>query len=81
MCYSSKLVFLLHAKKYKTLVQKKQKNNKLKITALTWNDKFEFSNYSYSVTDIQDYICYIITNDETFSDDPLIHIYINRINN
>ena len=79
MCYSSKLVFLLHAKKYKTLVPKKP--DKLKITAPTWNDKFEFSDYSYSVTDIQDYICYIITNDETFSDDPLIYIYINRINN
>ena len=34
-------------------------NNKLKISAPTWNDKFEFSIVSYSVSDIQDYFKYI----------------------
>ena len=30
-------------------------NNKIKISALTWNDKFELPEGSYSVSDIQDY--------------------------
>ena len=30
-------------------------NNKFKISAATWNDKFEFSDGSYSVSNIQDY--------------------------
>ena len=31
-------------------------NNKFKISAPTWNDKFELPYGSYSVSDIQDYI-------------------------
>ena len=42
--------------KYKKTVQ----NNKLKITATTWNDDFELADGSYSVSDIQDCIEYII---------------------
>ena len=34
-------------------------NNKLKISATTWNDKFELPDGSYSVSDIQDYFKYI----------------------
>ena len=30
-------------------------NNKFKISAPTWNDKFELPDGSYSVSDIQDY--------------------------
>ena len=30
-------------------------NNKFKISAPTWKDKFELSDGSYSVSDIQDY--------------------------
>ena len=37
-----------------------KKNNKLKIIASTWNDKFELPHGSYSVSDIQDYIEYAI---------------------
>ena len=36
-------------------------NNKLKISAPTWNDKFELPDESYSVSDIQDYFEYIST--------------------
>ena len=36
-------------------IRKQYKNNKLKIIAATWNDEFELSNGSYSVSDIQDY--------------------------
>ena len=37
-------------------------NNELKIIAPAWNDEFESPNGSYSVSDIQDYIKYIIKN-------------------
>ena len=37
-------------------------NNKFKISAPTWNDKFDLPNGSYSITDIQDYFQYIIKN-------------------
>ena len=57
------------------------KNNKLKIIAPTWNDEFQLLDGSYSVSDIQDYIEYIIKKNETLPTNPPIHIYINRINN
>ena len=34
-------------------------NNKFKISAPTWNDKFELPDGSYSISDIQDYSEYI----------------------
>ena len=34
-------------------------NNKFKLSAPTWNDKFELPDGSYSVSDIQDYFEYI----------------------
>ena len=34
-------------------------NNKLKISAPTWNDKYESTDGSYSISDIQDYFEYI----------------------
>ena len=51
------------------------------MIAPTWNDKFELSDGSYSVSDIQDYIEYIIKNHETLIKIPPIHVYIIRINN
>ena len=39
-------------------------NNKFKISAPTWNDKFELPDRSYSVSDIQDYFEYILKNME-----------------
>ena len=35
-------------------------SNKLKISAATWNDKFELPDGSNSVSDIQDYFEYIL---------------------
>ena len=63
--------------KYKKTVQ----NNKLKIIDPMWNDEFELPDGSYSVSDIQDYIEYIIKKHETLTTLPPIHVYINRINN
>ena len=56
------------------IFKKQYKNNKLKIIAPNWNG-------SYSVSEIQDYIKYIIKKHETLATIPLIHVYINRINN
>ena len=36
-------------------VKSSYKNNKLKILAPTWNEEFELSDGSYSVSDVQDY--------------------------
>ena len=36
------------------LIKSSYNNNKLKISALTWNDKFELPDGSYSAPDIQD---------------------------
>ena len=62
-------------------IRKQYKNNKLKIIAPTWNDEFELPDGSYSVSDIQDYIEYIIRKHETLTKITPIHVYINRINN
>ena len=35
-------------------------NDKFKISATTWNDEFELPDGSYSVSDIQDYLEYLL---------------------
>ena len=37
------------------LKKKSNKNNKFKLSAQTWNEKFESPDGSYTVSDIQDY--------------------------
>ena len=41
-------------------IRQQYKNNKLKIIAPNWNDDFELPGCLYSVSEIQDYIEYII---------------------
>ena len=60
---------------------RKNKNNKIKITAPTWNDEFELAYGSYSMSDIQDYTEYIIKKHETLTKIHPIYVYINRTNN
>ena len=60
-------------------MRKQYNNSKLKIVAPTWNDEFELPDGSYFVSDIQDYIEYIIKKCETLTTIPPIHVYINRI--
>ena len=48
---------IYHTMKY---IRKQYRNNKLKIIAPTRNDEFELPDGSYSVSDIQDFIEYII---------------------
>ena len=59
---------------------RKSTKTTLNIIAPTWRDEFELPDRFYSVSDIQDYIEYIIKESETLSNNPPIHIYINRIN-
>ena len=64
-------------------LRKQYKNNEKttkKIKALMQNDELEFPDGSYSVSDIQDYIEYIINKHKTLKIIPPIHVYINRTN-
>ena len=44
--------------------KKSYKNNKFKISCLTWNEEFELPDGSYSIADIQDYFEYILKKHE-----------------
>ena len=54
-------------------------NNKFKIFAPAWNDAFDLPDGSYSVSDIQDYVEFIIKKHETIGDNPAVQIYVNNI--
>ena len=56
-------------------------NNKFKISAPTWNDTFDLPNGSYNISEIQNYIKYIIKKHETIGETAPILIYANTINN
>ena len=56
-------------------------NNKLKISAPTWNDKFESPAGSYSLLDIQDYFEYISEKHGEDADELSVQIYANKIEN
>ena len=50
--------YLLHMGKWKN-IKILNDSNKFKISAPRWNDKFELTDGSYYVSDIQDYFEYI----------------------
>ena len=56
-------------------------NNKFKISAPTWNDKFELPDGSYSVSDIQDCFEYILKKHRENTDKPSVQIYVNKVEN
>ena len=62
-------------------MRKRYKNIKLKIIAPTWNDQSELPDGSYSVSDIEGYIEFIINKHETLTTISPIYVYINLINN
>ena len=62
-------------------IKSEYNNNKFKISAPTWNDTFDLSEGSYSVFDIQGYFEFIIKKRETFTENPLVQIYPNKIKN
>ena len=57
------------------------KNNKFKISASTWNITFDLPDGSYNISEIQDYIEYIIKKHETIGENASILIYANTISN
>ena len=56
-------------------------NSKLKISASTWNETFDLPDGSYNISEMQDYIEYIIKKHETIGETTPILIYANTINN
>ena len=56
-------------------------NNKFKISAPTWNETFDLPDGSCNISEIQDYIEYIIKKHETIGENAPILIYANTINN
>ena len=56
-------------------------NNKFKISAPTWNEIFDLPDGSYNISEIQDYIKYIIKKHEKIGENAQILIYPNNINN
>ena len=55
-------------------------NSKFKISAPTWNEIFDLPDGSY-ISEIQDYIEYIIKKHETIGENASILIYANTLNN
>ena len=56
-------------------------NNKFKISTPTWNETFDLPDGSYNISEMQDYIEYIIKKHETIGKNAPILIYANTINN
>ena len=54
-------------------------NNKLKVSAPTWNDKFKLLDSSYSVSDVHDYFEYILKKHGENTDNISIRIYVNKV--
>ena len=62
-------------------IESSYNNNKFKISAPTWNEEFKLPDGSYSVSDIQDYLEYILKKHGENTDKPSIQIYVNKIGN
>ena len=56
-------------------------NNKFKISAPTWNYKFDLPAGSYSISDIKNYFEYVVKKHETMMDNPPVQTYTNKIKN
>ena len=69
------LVFTVNGKTIKSSYN----NNKFKISAPTWNDKFELPDGRYSASNIQDYFEYICKKDGENNDNQSKIIYVNKI--
>ena len=62
-------------------IKKSYKNNKIKISAPTWNEELELLYSSYSISDIQEYFAYILKMHGGKTVNSSIRIYINKIEN
>ena len=55
-------------------IKSEYSNNKLKISAPTWNEIFNLDDGSYNIEQIQDYFEYIIKKHETIADNTPVQI-------
>ena len=62
-------------------IKSSYKNYKFKISAPIWNDEFELSDGSYSISDVEDYFEYILKNHNENIDDPPIQIFVSKNEN
>ena len=56
-------------------------DNKFKTSAPTWNDTFDLTDGSYSITDIQNHVEFIIKKYETLVENLPVQVYPNKIKN
>ena len=79
----NKIIWLFNLSIYYTWknIKSAYNNNKCKISAPTWNDKFDLPYGLYSISDIQDCFEYIIKKYETMADNPPVQIYVNKVKN
>ena len=52
-----------------------------KLSAPAWNEEFELTDQSYSISDIPDYFEYILKKHGVKTVNPSIRIYVNKIEN
>ena len=62
-------------------IKRSYKNNKLKISAPTWDEEFELPDGSYSVSNIQEYFEYNLKKHGEKTDNPSIRICVIKIEN
>ena len=62
-------------------IKSEYNNNKLTISAPTWNDEFNLPHGSYSVSNIHDYFECLIKKHQTIADSPPVQIYVSKIKN
>ena len=62
-------------------IKSSDNNNKLKIPAPTWHDKFELPEGSLSVSDIKYYFEYVLKKHWENTDKPSVQAYVNKTEN
>ena len=62
-------------------IKSSNNNNKFKISVPTWNEEFKLPDGSCSVSNIQDYLEYVLKKHGENTDKPSIQIYVNKIEN
>ena len=62
-------------------IKSEYNNNKVNISAPTWNETFDLPDGSYSIDDIQDYFEFIIKKTWNFNWDLPIEIYPKKMKN
>ena len=62
-------------------IKSEYNNNKFKISAPTWNDKFDLLDGPCSISDIQGYFEFIIKKHKTLTENLPVQTYVNKIKN